>query len=97
MTTEEISAFLDCVTHEDCTVKWRNGIYWCLGLTYSPEEKEYCLEVYKDDAVTHEFVCEILSYTSPSQKECIKHLTEDKIWDGKSFYEIAHEMEWVDL
>ena len=97
MRTEEITAFLDSVTHEDCALKWKDGIFYCLGMTYSPEENEYCLEVYKDDAVTHEFVREILSFTSPSQDECMKHFTEDKIWDGKSFYEVAHEMEWVDL
>ena len=40
MSTEEITAFLDSVTHEDCTLKWKDGIFYCLGMTYSPEENE---------------------------------------------------------
>ena len=31
-----------------------------------------------------------------SVKECADKFLEAKIWDGKSFWEVESEMEWVD-
>ena len=96
MTTEEVNRFVDCVTYEDCTVRLYGHIYWCLGLARYPDGKIYA-QVYEDKPDTHEFVRELLSYGSDSYDDCMKHFLEDKYWDGKSFYEVAHDMEWIDL
>jgi len=97
MTSDEMRNFIDCVTYEDCTVKWKGSIFWCLGLTYNSEKGEYCIEVYEERPGTREFVRGLMRYTSKSQDECMRHFLEDGYWDGKSFYEVAAEMEWVDL
>lgn len=97
MTSEEMRNLIDCVTHEDCTVQPNGGIYWCLGMTYDPDKDEYCIEVYEEKSDTHEFIRNLLRYQSKSKDECMKHFLEDKYWDGKSFYEIAPDMNWVDL
>ena len=39
----------------------------------------------------------MLLYASDSRDDCMKHFVEDKYWDGKSFWEVAPDMEWIDL
>ena len=95
MTSQETTNFIDCVSFEDCTVSLYGHIYWCLGLTWNGAV--YCIQVYEDNPVTHEFVRELITYKSPSKDDCMKHFIEDKYWDGKSFYEVATDMEWIDL
>lgn len=97
MKTEEINRFIDCMTYEDNTVKLFGKVYWCLGLTYDPETKIYSISVFEADPVTHEGIRDMLFYKSKSRDDCMKHFLEDKYWDGKSFYEIANNMEWIDL
>lgn len=97
MTTEETNRFVDCVTYEDCTVCLHGHIYWCNGLARYPDGKIHILvyELDKDDI--YKWVRDILDYASDSRDDCMKHFLEDKYWDGKSFYEVAHDMEWIDL
>ena len=38
MTADETNRLIDCVTYEDCTLRLKDSIYWCLGLTYNPED-----------------------------------------------------------
>ena len=97
MTQSEIQHFLDCMTYEDCTVLLHGRLFWCLGLTWSSEQKECSLLVYEEDPNTNEFIQELFRYNSTSRDDCMKHFVEDKFWDGKSFYEVAVDMEWVDL
>ena len=38
-----------------------------------------------------------LRYNESNDKEdCINHLTEDILWDGKSFYELEKALTWFD-
>lgn len=50
-----------------------------------------------DTPKTDDFTRMMLSYSSNSKEDCMKHFLEDKYWDGKSFYEVAPDMEWIDL
>jgi len=97
MTTQETTEFVDCVTWEDCTVRYHGKICWCLGLARYPKDNLIYAQVYEEDENSHEFIRELLSYASDSKDDCMKHFLEDKYWDGKSFYEVAPDMEWVDL
>ena len=97
MTADETNRLIDCVTYEDCTLRLKDSIYWCLGLTYNPKENMFCIQVYEENAKTHNFTRMMLSYGSDSKDDCMKHFLEDKYWDGKSFYEVAPDMEWIDL
>lgn len=97
MTSPEIRDFVDCVTHEDCTVRLHGKIYWCLGLSRYPKDNKLRIQVYEGDPVTYECIRDMLSYASDFKDDCMKHFLEDKYWDGKSFYEVAPDMEWVDL
>ena len=97
MTVEETNRFVDSMTWEDSTVMLHGRLFWCLGLCYDAKDGQYSLMVYEDDPKTNEFVKELFRYASDSRDDCMKHFLEDKYWDGKSFYEVAHDMEWIDL
>ena len=49
------------------------------------------LEVYDLDAGKTVF-----STSHPSAEECISVFENAKIWDGKSFWDVEQEMQWVD-
>lgn len=49
------------------------------------------LEVYDLDAGKTVF-----STSRPSAEECISEFENAKIWDGKSFWDVEQEMQWVD-
>lgn len=97
MTTEEISNFIDSVSWEDCTIKLYDKIYWCLGPARSPKDNKIHISVFEENPITHEGVRDLLSYCSDSKDDCMKHFLEDRYWDGKSFYEVAPDMIWIDL
>ncbi len=97
MTTEEANNFIDCVTYEDCTIQLYGHIYWCNGLSRYPDGKYHILVYELDKNDIYKWVRDILDYGSNSRDDCMKHFVEDKYWDGKSFWEVAQAMEWIDL
>ncbi|MCR5183920.1 MAG: hypothetical protein K6B46_04375 [Opitutales bacterium] len=98
MTDEELSIFVDCITYENCTVRFQQETYWCLGLTFDEKTKLYSIGAFVcENEPPYNYIREVLSFESPSKDECMKHFLEDKYWDGKSFYEVAPELEWANL
>ena len=97
MSNDEIKRFIDCVTYEDCTVKWNGKTFWCLGVTHAKEDGKCGIGVWECNPETFEFTNCRLDATGVSVEECMKHFLEDPIWDGKTFQEAAPDMEWVDL
>ena len=97
MTTEEANNFIYCVTYEDCTIQLYGHIYWCNGLSRYPDGKYHILVYELDKNDIYKWVRDILDYGSNSRDDCMKHFVEDKYWDGKSFWEVAQAMEWIDL
>ena len=97
MTTEETNRFVDSMTWEDSTIRLNGRVYWCLGIARYPTDEKLHIQVYEAAPVTYEATRTLLDYASDSRDDCMKHFLEDKYWDGKSFYEVAHDMEWIDL
>ena len=97
MTALETKEVVDSVTHEDCTVRLRGRVYWCCGLTSDLETSEFSLYVYECDAHTHAWLRDVFCRTDSTREACMRHFLEDRCWDGKSFYEVAPDMEWIDL
>ena len=95
MTSKEIEHFIDCLAYEDCTIMLYNRLYRCLGITYDSKEECCDMLIYEEDVKTHVYVRTIFDYTSNSCEDCMQHFLYDKYWDGKSFFEIAPDMEWV--
>lgn len=97
MTTEKIGEFIHSMTYEDVPVLLNGRLYWCLGLTYDSTRNKYAISVYEDNSKTGEWVGDVFKCESESKDECMRHFLEDRYWDGKSFHEIAHDLEWADL
>ena len=97
MTQAEIKSFVDCMTYEDCNLKWKDKTYWCLGVTHAPVTGTCAIGVWECDPDTLEFKEELFSFTGRTTEECMMHFLEDTYWDGKAFCDVATEMEWIDL
>lgn len=97
MTTEEISRFVEFMTYTHCSVRLYDKLYWCLSVCMYHENGLLTIRVMEADPVTHEGGRDVLLFRSFSADECMNHFLEDKYWDGKSFYEVAPDVEWIDL
>lgn len=38
----------------------------------------------------------VYNYESDDPEDCMNHLLEDVLWDGKSFYELEKALTWID-
>ena len=94
MTQEEAREFIDNASYEDCVVVYNGTYFWCYGLTWWKERGVYSIRVDKLRSLypEWEFIDAILDVESPSRDECMRHLQEDPIWDGKSFWDAAPDM-----
>lgn len=97
MTAKEIDEFVHSMTYEDAAVSLHGRLFWCLGLTYDAARNEYAISVYEDNPGTGEWVRDVFKCKSAFRDECMRHFLEDRYWDGKSFHEIAHDLEWAEL
>lgn len=97
MTAASISQFVHSMTYEDIPITYDGRLFWCLGLSWNEQKKRHYMMVVEADPKTHEGVGTLFYCESASKDECMRHFLEDKYWDGKSFHEIAHELEWADL
>lgn len=44
----------------------------------------------------HDFVELVYTYESDDLEDCLNHVTEDILWDGRSFYELEKSLTWID-
>ena len=97
MTALETNRFIDSLTFEDNTVRLYGRVYWCLRVSWNEKAGRHYFTVFECDKESYEWIRGLLLYESESFDECMRHFLEDKYWDGKSFYEVAPDMEWIDL
>ncbi len=87
--------FIEKLSYEDHYAIYNNEKYFFNGCQahYSSNGKitSYRLEVYN---LTKKKT--IFSVTSPTIGECIHSFEDAQIWNGKSFWEVEKEIEWVD-
>ncbi len=94
MTQEEAKEFIDNATYEDCAVQYNGAYFWCYGLVWWKEKGVFSMAVDKCRSLypKWDLVESVLDVESPSREECMKHLLEDPIFDGKTFWQAAPEM-----
>lgn len=97
MTAEETKELLECLMYEDCAIQLYGKIYWCCGVTHDFEDGICAMFVYEIAPVTRDWVRGMFEIEAPTADECMNHFIEDKFWDGKSFYEVVPDMEFIDL
>lgn len=96
MDTED---FVDSLMDSDGCVRWKSFVYHFSGLRYHSGRRMYRVSVERyryTKEPYEEFMDLMYYYESDTEEDCIDHLLSDKIWDGKSFYEVEKAMTYVD-
>ena len=87
--------FIDKLYYEDHYVVYNGKKYFFNGCQSKKNADgkvvSVRLEVYDISSDTTVF-----SVTKPSATECVEAFEEAPIWDGKSFWDIESQMQWVD-
>ena len=96
MTHDETREFIDCVAHGEARVKYHEKIYFCDGVATDFDTGECRILIFQEEPVPDDDNWHDWCYRGKSRDECMKAFTDVKYWDGRSFYEAAPEMEWVD-
>ena len=96
MINTDMNQFLDCLNYgEEIDILYKGDKYFIEG--YYSDDKVAHFIVYKyseDGNDVHEMIYETTS--DNKIKDCADNFLEAKIWDGKSFWEVESEMEWID-
>lgn len=84
--------FLEKVaTGADITYKYKGNIYWFQG--YNKGDK-FRMEIYKYIPLEDGYVWEC---DGDTYIECLNRFIDDPVFDGKTFWEVEQEIEWVDM
>jgi hypothetical protein len=95
MINGKASDFIECLSYEDNYAIFRGNKYFFNGCQ---SQKNHLGEVVLVKLEVYDLTNKSTIY-SVSQKtvsECLSALQEAKIWDGKSFWDVEQEFEWVD-
>lgn len=89
------SEFIDKLHYEDHYVLYNGNKYFFNGCQSKKHSDgrvvSVRLEVYD---ISNEKT--LFSTTKPSAEECVEAFEEAPIWNGKSFWDIESQMQWVD-
>ena len=96
MINTDMNQFIDYLNYgEEIDILYKGDKYLIEG--YCNEDNNFHLFVYKYENggnEADEMIYEIDS--NISIKDCADKFLEAKIWNGKSFWEVEKEMEWID-
>ena len=73
--------FIDYLMDGGASVRHKGYVYHFSGLVYHPGQQRWRVSIEK------------YRWT---KEDCINHLTEDILWDGKSFYQLEKALTWID-
>lgn len=96
MEAGNVTEFVDNLALQDEAVLYQGMLYYFYGVRLNTETGHYYTSIDRFMGDIHHFVDEFYFYEGTSFEECLSHLLEDKIWNGKSFYEVEREMKWID-
>ena len=98
MTHNEAKDFVDCVAFGEARVKYHGKSYFCNGVSFDSSTGDCHIEVFQDEPASDEenWRDSFWSHDGKSREECMVAFVNVKYWGGKSFYEAAPEMEWID-
>ena len=95
MINGKASDFIDKLYYEDHYVIYNGNKYFLNGCQTQKDNEGNIvtvrLEVYNLSADET-----VLSISMPSSSECIEVFEGSPIWNGKTFWEVENEIEWVD-
>jgi len=91
--------FIDSLNDGPQAVRHRSYVYRFSGLIWHPARETYSVSVEKyrfSKEPWTDFMEIIYRYESPDADDCLDHIEEDVLWDGKSFYELEKALTWID-
>ncbi len=96
MENGNVKEFVDNLIMQDEIVKYNGKMYYFYGIRYNENLNKYVASIDRFGENIFQFEAEFFNYESESFSDCLDHLLDDKYWNGKSFWEVESEMEWVD-
>lgn len=91
--------FIDYMNDGEASVRYKSFVYRFSGLKYHPGRDTYSISIDKYRFTREpfeEFLELVYNYESEDPEDVLNHLTEDILWDGKSFYELEKVLTWID-
>lgn len=83
--------FIDYLMDGGASVRHKGYVYHFSGFVYHPGQHKWRVSIEKyrwTKEPFEDFMKLVYYYTSDEEEDCINHLTEDILWDGKSFYQL---------
>lgn len=93
--------FLECIDHQEATLKYHDRYFFVNGCSVSldPLTKRKLfveLEVSEVDGENYTRAINwIATIQKPSIEECVDEFCRIKLVDGKTFWELENELEWL--
>ena len=96
MINADMNSFLESINYgEEVDILYKNSKYLIGG--YYDEDKSahlYVLRYEENGKDVHEIIYETSSQNKI--KDCADKFLKEKIWEGKGFWDVEREMEWID-
>lgn len=90
-----VNDFLDHVTYEEVAVRYKGKKYFFYGLLRNPDTGMYEMKIDLWDDKDW-YVTTVYRATAPTADECMNRFCNDPIIDGRCFWDIETEMEWIE-
>lgn len=91
--------FIDYMNDGEASVRHRSFVYRFSGLKYHAGRHAYRISIEKyrfTKEPFEDFMELVYHYESEDAEDVLNHLSEDILWDGKSFYELEKALTWID-
>ena len=87
--------FIECLSYEDNYAIFRQQKFFFNGCQTQKDTngKTICVRLEVYNLTNHSTV---FSTTQNSISDCLSAFQDAKIWDGKTFWEVEQEIEWID-
>lgn len=91
--------FVDQLMDTDGCVRHKSFVYHFSGLRWNPGRRTYrvSVEKYRFTKEPFEGFLELVyTYESDDAEDCMDHLLDDVLWDGKSFYDLEKALTYIE-
>lgn len=99
MKNGNVDDFIYSLYDDSACVRYKGYVYRFSRLRHNPMRGTYTVSVenyhYTKEPFA-DFLGMVYSYESDDPEDCLNHLTEDILWDGKSFFDLEKALTWFD-
>lgn len=89
-----VNDFIEAFSFQSVALKYKNEKYFSDGICKTNDNKYSFFIIKVTD--NGEFLKDVFEYEGKTPSDCISAFENAKIWNGKTFYEVENEMQWVD-